>query len=105
MWYDRQGNPIERDEALRLIGDPDARRVALDTVGNMHVSTVFLVLDHGFGQGPPVLFETIVFSGTDNPDDWGADLDMRRYCTEAEALAGHNETVTLIRATEGVEHE
>ena len=29
----------------------------------------------------------------------GPDLDMHRYCTEEQARAGHEEVVTLIRAT------
>lgn len=31
----------------------------------VRVSTVFLGLDHGFGDGPPVLFETMVFRRTE----------------------------------------
>jgi hypothetical protein len=40
------------------------RRVAKDFVGPAQVSTVFLCLDHNFwGEGPPLLFETMVFGG------------------------------------------
>ncbi len=53
--------------------------------GNMMVSTVFLGLDHNFDDdGPPVLFETMVFTGNET-GDW----DMVRYCTWDEAEAGH----------------
>ena len=37
--------------------------VADETVGNSRVSTVFLAIDHSFGEGPPILFETMVFGG------------------------------------------
>lgn len=57
------------------------------------ISTVFLGIDHNFGgrEGdPPIVFETLVFGGP--LDDW-----MRRYATWAEAEAGHEETVDLVR--------
>jgi hypothetical protein len=40
-----------------------AQRVAEETVGESRISTVFLGLDHRFGDGPPLLFETMVFGG------------------------------------------
>lgn len=39
------------------------RRVASTIIGESRVSTVFLGLDHSFGEGPPLLFETLVFGG------------------------------------------
>lgn len=58
--------------------------VAKDEVNGYRISTVFLGLDHSFGDGPPLLFETMVFTG----DDWG-DLECERYSTYDEAEAGH----------------
>lgn len=57
------------------------RRVALDKVGEIVVSTVFLGIDHGFG-GPPLLFETAAFLE-------GEDIELERYGTWDEAVAGH----------------
>ena len=37
------------------------RRVALWKEDGVSVSTVFLGIDHSFGEGPPLLFETMVF--------------------------------------------
>jgi hypothetical protein len=48
------------------------------------VSTVFLGLDHSFGDGPPLWFETMVF-----PVDSYTEEDMERYSTWDEAEAGH----------------
>jgi hypothetical protein len=48
------------------------------------VSTVFLGLDHQHGNGPPLLYETLVFKGP-------LDGEMRRYTTRSEAEAGHRE--------------
>lgn len=39
------------------------RRVAETRDGGVRVSTVFLGLDHRFGKGPPLLFETTIFGG------------------------------------------
>ena len=32
-------------------------------IKNVLVSTVFLSIDHSFGSGEPILFETIIFNG------------------------------------------
>jgi len=82
--YDRQGQPIDlMTWAKRLESD---RRVAKTTLADgKWINTVWLGLDHGFGGGPPLIFETMVFP---SKDDMG-DLDCERYSTEAEAVAGH----------------
>lgn len=71
------------------------RRVARTTVGAYMVSTVFLGVDHNWMQnGPPILFETMVF-----PDP---DMDVQERCsTWAEAEAQHARivaTVATVRA-------
>jgi len=53
------------------------------------VSTVFIGIDHSFGHGKPLLFETMVFS------DYGGD-DEVRYSTWDEAVAGHVATVAKL---------
>jgi hypothetical protein len=56
----------------------------------LRVSTIFLGIDHGWGPGPPILFETMVFN------DYG-DGDCRRYATWAEAELGHMEIVEALQ--------
>lgn len=46
------------------------------------VSTVFLSLDHNWGDGPPILFETMIFGGEH-------DGYQERYRTWEEAEEGH----------------
>lgn len=59
------------------------RRVALREQGDCQVSTVFLALDHNFsGDGPPLLYETMVFGGA-------LDGEQERASTAEEALAIH----------------
>jgi len=59
------------------------RTVAKDTVGKKLVSTVFLGIDHQYGAGPPILFETMIL------DDNMYDSYQERYETWEEAEAGH----------------
>jgi hypothetical protein len=57
------------------------------------VSTVFLGLDHGFGRGDPLLFETMIFGGPIE-EQW-------RYASWAQAERGHAKLVEM--AKEAVE--
>lgn len=72
------------------------RHVAIDNLAGFTISTVFLALDHSFGGGLPVLFETMVFHDEgDEPDIEG--LQTRRYTTWVEAELGHAEAVQALR--------
>lgn len=39
------------------------RHVAMREKDGVRVSTVFLGLNHQYGEGPPLLFETMIFGG------------------------------------------
>lgn len=68
-------------------------RVAMDHVGDVRVSTVFLGLDHNFAPGGvPVLFETMVFGGP-------LHHEMERYTNWEQAEAGHAAMVERVRAS------
>jgi len=54
----------------------------------VRVSTVFLGLDHNYYEGPPILFETMIFGGKH-------DGYQERCATWAEAEAMHDEAVSL----------
>ncbi len=69
-----------------------AWRVGSTRVGQYRVSTVFLGLDHQYGDGPPLVFETMVFEG----EGFG-DLYCERYATWEDAEAGHNHTVARLK--------
>jgi hypothetical protein len=70
------------------------RHVAQEEVGPYMVSTIFLGLDHRFfGDGPPLLFETMVFGHKDDGEvDW-SDKECHRYSTWDDAEAGHKAIV------------
>lgn len=64
----------------------DERHIGEDKIGEVEVSTVWVGLDLGyaslFGDGPPLIFETMIFGGE-------RDLWTWRYATEREAREGH----------------
>lgn len=66
------------------------RTVGKTVVGDYVVSTVFLALDHNFGGGIPILYETMIFG----PDD--AQSDTWRYATVEEAQEGHERVVAAL---------
>ena len=69
----------------------DQRIVCRTTVGDANVSTVFLAIDHRFfGDGPPILWETIIFGG--RYDEWQA-----RHTSREDAERHHRKVVEALR--------
>lgn len=68
------------------------RKVAKTTIGNCNVSTVFLGFNHQYGEGPPLLFETMVFGGGPFSDE------QTRCTTWEEAEAMHEAMCELVRS-------
>ena len=91
-YYDREGQPMPMREWGERLDDPAYKHVAVTAVGaDVEVSTVWLGINHRFiGQGPPVIFETMVFGG---------ELDgyCERYTTLEAAEAGHERWVAEVR--------
>jgi len=102
-YYGKDGEPLPQEIAWRLFEDMEYKRVDSTDVGPYWVSTVWLGLDHRFmGDGPPLIFETMVFlkAQRDDPGDHGlADIDVVRYSTLQQAQEGHQAMVLLVRAT------
>ena len=84
--------PVECDDLIKWAKwfETAKRHVAQDDIGGVSVSTVFLGIDHAWGSGRPVLFETMIFGGP-------LDQKQERYSTWEEAEAGHAEMVALVR--------
>ena len=63
------------------------REVAKTSISDeITVSTVFLDLNHNYGDGEPLLFETMIFDGK-------LDEEMERYSTWEDAEEGHKRWV------------
>jgi len=70
------------------------RQVADFHQGSIRVSTVFLGLDHNFfGEGPPVLFETMVFDSAEGP----LNEIQERCSTWKEAELQHKKIVRRVK--------
>lgn len=95
MYYDRQGNQIDMNGWMRLYEEHgiEYKRVAYDQINDVVVSTVWLGMDLSWDDGPPLIFETMIFGGAYDDDQW-------RYSTEAEAREGHAHAVRLVRGSE-----
>lgn len=96
---DDERNPVRVkniDEWGDWFQDFKMRRVAETHIGKIRVSTVFLGIDHSFGGGPPILFETMIFGG--ELDQW-----QERCCTWDAAVKMHNDAVELVHESESGE--
>jgi hypothetical protein len=63
-----------------------------EVTSQVRVSTVFLGIDHRWlGKGPPIVFETMIFGGPLDGDQW-------RYSSWDDAEAGHKAAVRKARA-------
>lgn len=99
-WYilDDNGNPVRAPDlhawAKWMATTRNDRHVANDTIGDVHVSTVFLGVDHGWGRGAerPVLWESMIFGGRH-------DQYQERYTSREDALAGHQRALNLVMET------
>ena len=95
----KDGVPVQEPDLMtwaQWLEDADNdRQIEITMIGDVRVSTVFLGLDHSFGVGPPLLYETLVFDGEH-------DGDQDRYSTLEEAQAGHARMVEMV--TSGVGH-
>mgnify|MGYP001603657131 CR=1 FL=1 len=90
-YFDRQGQPIANVITWGwLMNDRTYQRIAETTLPDgKWISTVWIGLNHNDGDGPPLIFESMVFP---KKGEYG-ELDCERYATEAEATIGHTELV------------
>ena len=86
-WMQTASRTVRSDTAtVKFAGKP---------VGEVRVSTVFLGLDHSFGEGEPLLFETMVFGGPldqemDRCSTWEAAEKMHELMCERVKTAAHD---------------
>jgi hypothetical protein len=76
----------------------DRKVMVTELIDGGRISTFFLGLDHQWGKGPPILFETALFMGEKEFCHWlrrevRPSEVVARYSTWAEAEAGHMEWI------------
>lgn len=99
FYYDIDGTPISDTltwgRLMETRREDGSFRIGDTTLADgTWISTVWLGLDHRWGMGPPLIFETMVFPKAERSElADAADLDMTRYSTLAQAKAGHEAMV------------
>lgn len=90
--YDTEARPIDDVIAWGQWFATADRQVAETLLEpEIRISTVFLGLNHQFGDGPPLLYETMVFGGP-------CDGDQTRYSTWHAAELGHEAMVAQVQS-------
>ena len=97
--------------------DQRLRRVGHTTIGTVWVSTVFLGIDYQYGEGKPMLFETMAFDDSDKKRVQLSDESpvrfisqevdgvFGRWSTWEDAELGHCEMVAKLRDMMGLPKE
>lgn len=90
--------------------DPENRfdlKTKVEYKGKVYeVSTVDLGIDHNFGGGEPLYYETMIFLNDDTKDIFEKAKEnefgwfQKRYSTEKEARIGHKAIVKLLESGE-----
>ena len=100
LYYKRNGEPyIGKDACLKWARDWKDRKNRIikqeKLKKGIFVSTVWFGIDYSLGlANKPLIFETMVFTSKDKMES----VNMQRYSTEKEALAGHKAMVKYYNA-------
>lgn len=94
-WYilDENNKPVKSTGAQEYLdweeANQDKKYLKQEFVDDIHVSTVFLGLDHSWNSNIPVLWETMIFGGEH-------DQYQDRYTSVEDALEGHQKALNLV---------
>lgn len=96
MHYGPDGQPCSLRQWSEWHGDPQIKIVAQDELRwarrrGVWVSTVYLGINHQFGDGPPLIYETMAFRRATTEG-----LDCERWATREQAGAGHEQIVAAL---------
>ena|ERR1035437_7692535 len=109
QWYKLHGKktvPCTSLEEWAIEFEYSDRTVEKTDIDKVHISTVFLGLDHDMFGDVPILFETMVFYDGDASDADAKIFDrlnsrgifgyFKRYSTWEQAEEGHKECVEIV---------
>ena len=87
----KDGQPVKCDDLMEWAQwyETADRKIAYAEKNGVRVDTIFLSLDHNWGPGEPILFETRVFGGK-------YDQELERYETIESARLGHADMCRLV---------
>ena len=91
------GNKIDLTKfGFRKDFDWETRFDLKTKVGKYEVSTVDLGIDHNFGFGKPLYYETMIFQKNGDEIDFSG-IYQERYSTEEEAREGHKRAIKYVK--------
>jgi hypothetical protein len=96
-WYilDNNNRPVPAkvlESGKWMEDNPSRKIVKQEDIGNVHISTVFLGLDHAMPwdkDKTPILWETMIFGGEH-------DQYQARYTSYKDAVEGHKNALKLV---------
>ena len=97
--YDFDGNDISVEAwnyLMSLSEVTDCRILANGEIGKFWISTVWLGVNLNYGEGPPLIFETMIFGRDEEGIDYD-DLYMQRYSTKEDAIKWHSVLVEKLK--------
>jgi hypothetical protein len=91
MWYIETGDGEYKKLATEEVVEYAKKHkvVQQDNVGELFISTVWLGLDHGWGKGEPLIYETMIFNADFE------ELFCMRYSRWNKAINIHVRVVAL----------
>ena len=96
--YDKYGQTLSTEDCGLLLGNREYAVIEKTAVGPYQVSTVWMGLDHSWGTGPPLIFETMVFIKPEKGEEAALPIDtQRRYPTLKDAIDGHAKTIVEVQ--------
>lgn len=96
-YYDKEGKEITLLKFGELFEDVNYRIIQQTIVDHYTVSTIWLGVNHNWTDGPPIIFETMVFSSVEDDvnDQW-----KEMYTTLQNAKDGHEWIVNKLKNKE-----
>jgi len=95
MFYDLDGKPISAAEWGEM--RENNRRIAEDELDDFWISTVYVGMNMQYGDGPPLIYETMVFRRLENGEIDFSELYCDRYPTREAAEIGHEYAVREVK--------
>jgi len=91
-------DPVEEPDVFKWCAwfERTDRHVAKTRVNGVYISTIFLGLDHQFGNGAPLLFETMTFAEDGAPIGFDQTI-CERCSTWEQAEAQHERVCAMVR--------
>jgi len=83
-------------DQLRKMYETNTKHVGNEVADGKRISTVWLGLNYNSFEGPPIVFETMVF------DEDRSVIYCKRYSSWNEALKGHKKAVKIIKRLESL---